>query len=87
MKRQRRVAAAAPRIFIYTGAPGALQVYGSRGGPGPLQHGAHVDFDAVLGDCDGRPVTFEELVGAHAQTCFRPATPAPAPIVTADDEE
>ena len=75
-----------PRIFIYVGPPGALQVHGSRGGPGPLQHGGQFDFDEVLGECDGRPVTFEELVGAHAHTFFRPATPAPLPHVAQDEE-
>lgn len=81
-----RPRAKAPRIFIYTGPSGALQVHGSRGGPGPLQHEGQFDFDEVLGECDGRPVTFEELVGPHAETFFRPASPAPLPHVAQDEE-
>lgn len=81
-----RPRAKAPRIFIYTGPDGALRLHGSRGGPGPLAHGAQVDFDEVIGDGPSGPETIEQQLGGYAETFFRPASPAPLPPVAQDEE-
>lgn len=82
-----RTSAKAPRMFVCTSAS-VITVNGT----GPhgrglrLTAGALVDFDEVIGEGPDGPCTLEQALGPHAETFFRPASPAPAPPVAQDEE-